>query len=335
MSLTDFLQHASTDEIVYHRLAPLAYERVDPQRQAMLREHVARAAARDLVMGRLLLEVAEHAEDLPMLVIKGAATGTTLYGDGALRPREDVDVWVDGWRAAAKLAGRLEAAGFRTVHQLPGTTARHAIALVRRATEQVDVHAVCARRRRIALAIDFHGAWQRRAKFAVDGVELSTLGDAHTFILGATHLSGHHAGQLAPLVLVEDLRRTALRLDDGDWYDVWARCRAHGLLSALAHAVDLLDRWAPSTVPAALITALRDCSDESARFADPTLAMLDDLELLDPQESWAYIGELLYPPSHYLERHFGIARPRPRALLAGWRVVRGVVARLSNGGHNR
>lgn len=327
------------DALVHHRLAPLAFHHAAPTSttwRAALRPHVLAASATDLVQSLALIELSNVATDLNVLVIKGAATGALLYGAGALRPRTDIDVWVDGWAAAHDLANRLVRAGYHRVHQLPGTVARHAIALRRRPAEQVDVHAVCSRRVRLSRALPFAHAWAARQDFTVDGQRLYTLSHAHAWLLGAVHLTAHHPGQQPPLVLVDDLRRLAQRCEAADWAEIWARASAHELVAAIARSATRLEGWAPGVLPPAFADEVAAAApDASTYFDHPLTAALDDLELLRPMQAATYLRELTLPPARYLHHHFGIARPRPYWMLATHRLLSGLVAQVATRGHNR
>ncbi len=317
----------SASDIAAERLAPLAYARLDGSGQhadtkAALRPHVVCAAAADLAQTAALLEVGRIAADLPMLVIKGAANGPLLYGDGTLRPRQDIDVWLDGWGPARELADRLIAQGFRETHQLPGHVARHAIALRRTGAEQIDVHAACARRIRVARALPFDAAWRERRAFVVEQRSLWTLGARDGWLLGAMHLTAHHGGQRPPLVLIEDLRRLAAELGDDDWATLWEHARTHGLLGALRAAIAAMASWCPGALPPGFTAAAAAAADDASQLFEGALgAVLDDLDMLDADAALAYLGELLFPPADYLHTHYGIATTRPRALLACHRLL--------------
>lgn len=127
------------DVVIQHRLGPLAWK--------LFGDRAPAAAARRLAASYLVAQQgAARAEalagelasllDVPFVVLKGVPLGRWLYGDPALRPSVDVDIFVEP-RRLARARASLERAGFAGERPRVGTIA---LAFRRAGTPEVDVH---------------------------------------------------------------------------------------------------------------------------------------------------------------------------------------------------
>ncbi len=322
----------------YHRIAPLVLKRWADAREdpvaavvEILRPVAAADAARDMrQVAALQQALAACADaDVRCLVLKGAAFGPLLYGSTELRPRLDVDVWVDGWDAAESVADRLRSHRFHRAHQLPGQLARHAVSMVRSPGDAVDVHARPSRRFRVSAALDFDEAWRDATSVTVHGLQATTLCPRDALLHAGLHLASHHAAHTVPWIHLEDLARLSSRIGPEDWETLGDQLKRHELASAFLTVLGELARWAPGAVPSYFEDSLREAApDASARFSRELSAVADDLTMLPPAAAASYLGELAFPPADYLHRHFGTAHDRPTPLLWGWRLAKGLSNRL-------
>jgi hypothetical protein len=338
---TDFDRRRLQSVARYHRVAPLVLDRwadrpptgVEAVVDA-LRVVAAADAARDMHQVAALRDTLAACEQLGLrvLVLKGSALGPLLYGRSELRPRLDVDVWLQGWDAVEAVEAVLETRGFRPAHQLPGRVARHALSMGRptgSAAIAVDLHARSSRRLRVAEMIEFDDTWRASIPVRIEGIEARTLAPADALLHSALHLTSHHAGATPPWIHLEDLARLALQVDADQWESLLDRLGRHELASAFQTAARQVDAWAAGAFPGWVLARLEAATpDASARFRHELRALADDLSRLSATQAASYVAELVFPPADYLRHHFGTARNRSPVLLWSWRLVDGVARRL-------
>ena len=160
----------------------------------------------------------------------------------------------------------------------------------------------------------------------IDDIQVLAPRPADAFVLGALHLQGHHAGQQYPAILLEDLSRLLDRIDHDALAAATDEIFEAELAAAFTFAVEQLTRWRP-TLPTVLTAALRAAPfDRSTLWNSSWQAMIDDLDLLTGDAALDYLRELLFPPADYLRTHYGVAKDRPRTLLASIRLARAALA---------
>lgn len=147
------------------------------------------AAGLAVRLERSLLEVADvlAAADVPLAVLKGAATAHLDYKDPAQRQIGDVDLLVapsDFGRARAAI----EQAGWRQTYALPRHHERftHAVTFKSHGITELDLHQRIAHRA-LGLLVPTGELMQHRITYRIAGRELCALGDLDRLIHAGLH----------------------------------------------------------------------------------------------------------------------------------------------------
>lgn len=161
---------------------------------------------------RILSEVARvaailRAEDVPVMLLKGAALAADVYEDPALRPMADVDVLVPAdqlHRAAAAIAtAGYEASDGRSIEQFV-SWCHHISPYVKDGVPTVEIHWTIERPTS-PFVIDIDGFWRRACEIAVDD-ETVLVPAAEDMVLHlALHTSYHHRFSRAALKTLCDV----------------------------------------------------------------------------------------------------------------------------------
>lgn len=321
-------------ELEYHRLAPLIVHEMEKRGEKPpphLTEIARRAAAVDLAAVAAMREVAATLDEqrLEFLVIKGFAYGAWLYPRSDLRPREDIDLLLDGWDSVGRAERALRRRGWRSLPRLGGQFVAHAAVLTKRGAPSVDLHARPSQRHRVAAAFAFDAVRAEARRIHIPAVgDLLTMSPRHSLLFSALHRSAHHGGQTAPLIWLEDLARLAPKLGPHDWDLLLDLAQKHDLATAFEAALHDLAWWCPDAVPPRMLETLAARgADASAVYVDrpsTVASFLDDLLVLEPPQVLEFLRELAFPDADFMHRRLGVARNRPLPLLWAARFLRSV-----------
>lgn len=209
-----------------HGLEPVLLQKVRrsaanlPSDQLAVLERIcSEIAARNLVLGRELIQVSGHLRrrGIDHLAYKGPLLSQMLYGTVALRPSRDIDICVRESQAEAALVALKEIGYVGNDH----LNRRQQRASIRFATEQcfakdrieVDLHWNLVPRQ-VSRSLNMEGIWQRMGFARLFDTELPTLCAEDMFVTLCLHAGVHAWSQLS---LFSDLGRL-LKVNPGfDW----------------------------------------------------------------------------------------------------------------------
>lgn len=190
--------------------------------------------------------------EVPFLVLKGAAYLADLHDDPGSRLLTDIDLLIRP-EDAGRVARRLETAGFRTeadreyrrmgrFEMIPPGAGRCRIEF--HWSLGLPLH----------FRLDVESIWSRAETIALDGIECRRPGREDSLLYHVAHLADHYFGPSLKWIL--DLHAMLRRwpLDHGTLVE---RAGAWRVRTALAIALDHLDRIVPGSAPTALKDALR------------------------------------------------------------------------------
>jgi hypothetical protein len=236
-----------------HRLTPLLSSlegaALSPALAAACRQDRILTTARNLMFREVAAEAARAllADGIDVIVLKGLAYESTLYGASGCRPTSDIDLLVpDGKRREA--FATLDRLGYEPRAAAPGFDEPdyHEVAWTRDGVE-LDLHLGLAPTARCA--VDYAAVWSARVPFELGGVTAARLADDHAAVFHALHMAIDHFD--VPALYLVDLTRL---VPDGELatraeetaraWRVW-----RPLETALSLGRAFLPAWATATHP--------------------------------------------------------------------------------------
>lgn len=151
----------------------------------------------DVVRGHAVEELLDRfaSARIPLLVIKGAALARTHYPHSSLRPRCDVDVFVDP-SSLPRVADVLRETGYHEESGSGGDLISHQRMWVRidavGVRHCIDLHWALSNRQRYVDSFSFDELWSRGVMLSGSDVRMPSPADA--LLIAAMHLAGHHRG---------------------------------------------------------------------------------------------------------------------------------------------
>lgn len=242
-------------------------------------------------------------EQIPLLVIKGGALARTHYAHSSLRPRCDVDLFIDR-QSLKRVANVLREAGFHEESGSGGELISRQRMWVRidamGVRHCVDLHWALSNRQRYADTFSFAELWSRGVILQGSDVRMPSPADA--LLIAAMHLAGHHRGNERLIWL----------------YDIHLLHGAIAPAELQAMALVARDRNLDLPLDSAIALALRwfgDERDDEAPMEKPTDLdeLVDDLRFTPGmRRKLRLVREHLFPPAAYVMEKYGA---RSRAAL--------------------
>ena len=282
-----------------------------------------RGAIEDEVVGGLL------AADVPVLVLKGALLGRTVYAAPEVRIRTDLDLLVPK-AAIASAQAALRTLGFAPsweVHGGPPMTQAQWIRRGERPLHAVDLHWDLFNRPVLKNRFVFDALASRSVSLPGMGEGARGLSPADALLHACAHYFGHHVGEFRPDQWLLDMDLLWRAMDADARADSEALARDCGVLSLLGAGLELTAaRFATPVEPADLARFRTEgagersaCLVRPVRFA--RLAMLRSA--LDEHSSGArvrHLWRLAFPPAAYMR----IKYPGAAGWMLPWLYVRRV-----------
>lgn len=332
------------DEARSHRIVPLLAHSVRTASgaewpRAALAElaiaasgHAALEQVQRLEIERLLARFAERG--IRSILMKGAALGYTVYADPALRPYDDIDLFVTA-ADRGRAGDALKTLGYQELAEGGGD--RSFAQAHFRATDRFGVAHTCDLHWGIANPITFRHmlTFAEADAEAIFVPRLSpharTFSLAHALFLACVHRVAHHL-DAAVLLWIFDVHClvNAAAADDLQRFEALA-IRA-GAAGVCAQGLATSARYFRTAVPDDLLARLRLAAAErresSAAFLDPDLRLVDLLERdLSALDGWraraALVAEHLFPSARYMRHTYAPGSRLPLPWLYASRICRG------------
>ncbi len=243
--------------------------------QQALREREARTAAWNTIMleelGALLQ--ASGAEEVPLIVLKGAALLEPVYGSITLRPLEDLDVLVDPGDLG-RADGVLRGLGYLADHDPIAAAARKQCPYLnsvrywkaRRPSISVHLHWHIINNSlpmpEGLMNVDMARIWERALPQSVAGESGLIMHPSHALLHHAEHALKHCFSRLILLTDVAELlpgsaAGTEAGVPRPTWDDVFEECSLFGLQRPLFYSLSLCSELLRARVPSEILGRLR------------------------------------------------------------------------------
>ena len=245
---------------------------------------------------------------VPILVLKGAALGHTLYPHSHWRMLGDLDLLIEPAQRA-RCEAALKQAGYApslsTGGDLVFSEQQYVRQLGRGLQSLVDLHWALSNRPVL-------GAWNSCQELWINGIEMPRLGarglGARDALLQAcVHRTGHHRRDGDRLIWLLDIHLLWAALGAAGKAELVAAAQAKGLSALLLDGLNAASTWFDTEVDSALRHRLRDAgaSDASARLLSAAPNAWQDLVTLKHwRDRFKYLGQVLFPPRAYMKRRY-------------------------------
>lgn len=316
-----------------HGIGPLLYSRM---RLAVLREPAMRAAALETLRLVDLQDVlsALEAGGVQVLIVKGSALAYDLYPSPEMRPRGDVDLFIDESHRQQAVA-ILEEAGFASQITSGDELIMRQRLFTRTdasgATHAYDLHWRLFNPSSFAHILRFSDL--RSRAIALPRISPAARGLSHrdALMLACVHRAAHHHGS-DRLIWLYDIHLLHEELDGVERSEFWRAAASGGVVTICRHAITLAADWFGGR------------GDDSAGWLSPSelrrveataaylqagrsrgALLIEDLRAL---RSWrdrlTRLGQLAFPPVAFIRSAFPKAGRRALPWLYLYRAVRGV-----------
>ena len=305
----DALDEAGWDRVgalaAGQRVRPLLYQRLTqhdlktrvPERVWQALERTSRqTAARNLRVDVELAALARTlaADDIPLIVLKGAYLTQAVYKNAALREMNDVDVLLRQ-EHLHRAVDVLRARGYQPLKSfsvdLDAAVHHHVTRLIKPGTAAIELHWNITMPHQ-AYSIDPADLWRRAAPVAIGGATMLGLSAEDLLLHLCFHTSYQHRFEfgLRPFC---DIAATIRRFQtEIDWHEVQRRSRdwrwGRGVHLALHLAAELVG----AAVPVEVLTALSSVDDDTDLFETAGAQVFaDKVELNDVSEEFAKLRD--------------------------------------------
>jgi hypothetical protein len=288
-------------------------------------------ASREQELGRLLHALA--ADDVDVLLLKGAGLAYTVYPAPHLRPRVDTDLmlrYVSLARAERVLSALGWTRSIEPERELSGAQRHYVKPGPFGTTDHLDVHWKISNPRIFADALAFEELLVRSIDVPPLGASARTLAYADALFLACLHRVAHH-DDAVDLLWLWDIHLLAERLTPGERSDFIALAQRESMRTVCCRGLELASQLFGGDRAADLIPELQTIAapvEPSARFVGglrPADVLRTDLASLHGwRDRAALVAEHVFPSPAYLRSIY----PRcPSALLPlayAYRIVRGI-----------
>ena len=328
-----------------HRVRPLLAWRLRNRGEWQDWPHALRTPLRASERAEAAIEIARRgdlttllgalaAAGIPVLLLKGAAFGYTLYPEPWLRPRLDTDLLISP-DDVAEAGQALERAGYQPARAVRGRLIVNQRTFVRHDSRGLrsdcDLHWKPANPVAVADLLSFQELFDASQVVSIGDVLVArTPQNAHALLLACLHRAAHHQDS-DDLLWLYDIHLLAERLTDNDVASLIDLSRRSGAGAVCARGLRLARDRFETRLPATLLPSL-----EAAPAAGPTLPaaflksgvrqadlLMADLGVLPWRGRLRLLWEHLFPHADYM---LSDRRPAHRLLLPAhylWRILRG------------
>ncbi|MBA3942945.1 MAG: nucleotidyltransferase family protein [Herpetosiphonaceae bacterium] len=316
--------------LVYHHLSEQGWPASLPSvlRHALQADYYNVAAQNLLFLQELNRILAAVAQAAPVVVLKGAALGLTLYPSPSLRPLHDLDLLVPRIHLSTAIDA-IQRLGYSEQTNLIGGTpaTEHHIALQGgpRRVVPVELHWNLIGGDADWRSPPLEWFWQQTEEWRPHTASMSSPAGAGVLQLTPTsnllylaaHLMLQHGAAEGRLIWLYDLHLLITSNPERlDWDEVRARARAFHWSAALHAALDATQRCFRTPLPAGVLNAL--CTDTDAKTAafvrrkavamSSTRSMWLRLVPLEPSARINYAWRAFFPSPSYMRWRY---QPHP------------------------
>jgi len=311
--------------------------------RAALTQHAYQEAAVEMLRAAELREVLEALaqQDLPVLLLKGAALVYTLYPEPHLRSRCDTDLLLPS-REDAERAGRvLQTLGYQQPMSMAGDLISYELGCYKTSsgglTHALDVHWRPSNNALFAERLTFPELAAAAVPLPALGSHARGLGLAHALLLACIHrMANMQVGNANRLIWLYDIHRLAQGLTDQQWQQIVILAEERALCGPCCDGLDSARQWFATTLPDEVLSRLRAGADREGfdprqfrprwRFEWLTFRTLPSTAM-----RLRWLGQYLVPNAGYLRSQYNFRHPLKLPWFYGARILRGIGKLLGQG----
>jgi hypothetical protein len=266
-------EHHGTVSLLYQNLSRLGDE-VPSSVRAALRQDYERNVHKSLFVARELIRILDCLDGLGIEVIpyKGIVLAEVYYGDMALRPSGDIDLFVRR-QDVARIKSAVRDLGFTPRVPIPADAEEDYIASGYECTFDSPVGKNllelqwALQPRFYAVDFDMNGLFERAVDVAVAGRRVKTPSPEDLLLVLSVHAAKHVWGRLIWLCDIAQI----LRRENLNWDWVQSRARELGIERILHITLLLLSRFLRTAIPSPIEKSI--LSDKAARAFTEEIAV--------------------------------------------------------------
>ncbi len=335
-----FTRQAALGPLFYHTLRDSNPAFLPPAvMEAWRQDYYHNAARTAFIEGELeRLLILFQQQDIPVILLKGAALAFTLYGNPTLRPMMDVDLLVPPEQASAAIR-LLESAGYDDNHNEPH------IGLTLAYESQIRF----VRRELTPLLLELHWhlldvpyyqyrlplRWFRQSArpFSIGAASACGFGPEAQLLHLAMHMILHHRtvtwmGMQDVAEIIHHYHGTL------DWQQILARARQYELLLPVRRVFLATSRTLHPPIPPSFLVKLQALAPSPREIrlnawltASPSVArrfLIDLAGIPRWRQRWRFAWQHLLPSPSYMRQRYGLRSPWLIPLLYPYRWLHGL-----------
>ncbi|MGC8958941.1 MAG: nucleotidyltransferase domain-containing protein [Chloroflexia bacterium] len=342
---------ALVDQARAEGVAPLLYARVHGRAvlpsaaEERLRLAYLANAARNFFLLRELERalLALSIQDIPVLLLKGAALGPAVYGNPALRPMGDLDLLVRPADAPCALE-TLASIGYRPVRPplRPATlTTDESQVFLRHGEVNLELHWGLLDFPQYAHHLPMEKIWAGACPISIGTARAWMLNAEDQILYLCAHLMLHHGEGRPRLLWLHDIAEVIVHAGEQlDWAAILERAGAYDLLLPLQRVLPhLAEEW-QAPIPPAVLERLRKAHPSSAenllhfRLAAHRRSVARRFwDHLAGRPTWSgrlrFAWDNLFPSPAYMRERYAIRHPFLLPFYYPYRWLRGLRSALS------
>lgn len=301
-----------------------------------LTRHAGQAVAVEMMRAVELREALEALarQELPVLLLKGAALAYTLYPEPHLRSRCDTDLLLPSRDEAERAWRVLQTLGYQRPGAVRGDLISHELCCYK------------AGHGGLSHALDVHWRWSNAALFAERltfaelaaadvpvpalGPRARSLGPAHALLLACVHRFVSLGGGIADrLIWLYDLHLLVQRFTEEHWQPFVTLAEERALCGPCLDGLGSAQQWFATVLPDEVLSRLRAGADREGfdprqfrprwRYEWQTFRALPSTAL-----RLRWLGQHLFPATGYIHSQYDVRHPLRLPWFYGVRFVRGI-----------
>lgn len=313
-----------------------AWTRYPETLRAALSRHACQDVAVEMARAAELREVLDALarQDLPVLLLKGAALAYTLYPEPHLRDRCDADLLLPSRDDAERARRVLQGLGYQQPMAVPGDLISYELACYKTdrggLTHALDVHWRMSNAALFAERFTFAELAAVAVPVPALGPRARGLGPTHALLLACMHRLASLGGGIADrLIWLYDIHLLVQRFTEEHWRQFATLAEARGVCGPCRDGLDSARRWLGTNPPDAVLIRLRTGADREGfdpRQIRPRwrYEWLTFRALPSTAVRLRWLGQHLFPAAGYLRGQYGFRNPLWLPWFYGARIVRGV-----------